>query len=51
MEKQWERRIDYRNFLSLTPELLDVLGVRAGDIVVLSQVGDGKVLEIRRRDK
>ena len=48
MEKQWERRIDYRNFLSLTPELLDVLGVRAGDIVVLSKIGEG-ALEIKKR--
>ena len=50
MKKEWERRIDFRNSLSLTPELLDVLSVRAGDFVVLSKIGEG-VLEIRRRDK
>ena len=50
MERQWERRIDYRNGLVLTPSIMDFLGVRAGDIVSLSEIGKG-VLEIRRRDK
>ena len=50
MEKQWERRIDYRNNLPLTPNILEVLGVRAGDIVVLSKIGEG-ALEIKKRDE